>query len=70
MHTSCFGLRFDNLWNTVTLKMGSKSQKSDQLLSILIHSCKFDENLSTGSGDTVHTRNCQVKSDPGTNTNI
>ena len=62
VHASCFGLKCDNLWSTVTLKIRSWSLKSNHLLSMSqwYTSCKIDENLPNHSRDVMHTRNCHV----------
>ena len=69
MSTSCSGelkrfkryINFSEIYTylspPVALKMRSRSQKSNQLLSfIVVYLFKFGENPSTGSRDILHTR--------------
>ena len=46
---------FPNYFPSVTLKMRSRSSKSDQLV-LMVHLCKVEENPFTGLRDILHTR--------------
>ena len=63
MQTTCFLLRFDIQSAGMTLKMRSRSPKSNLLTISIIQYIKFGQNPSFGSSDRVQTSSYGSKFD-------